>query len=282
MWTAAISVSAVNPHAAFIALGAAVAKEVFDLVHARMHRTSVLAYLRTARAETSLRIDSSSAGPALSLSNTSPGSSRPASDEKGAAVVSADDGLLSVDSGPASDGVDSGAAPDVFCAMRRPDLLAYARTRTRNWADAEDAVSHVAEKIYEHYAQHGTLCPESRDPVGWSKTTIRNYLTDQWRRRETQRKHSGAFEPPQEDIAEDITDQVIAGEALAFVEKELDNTDQMIAVLAWLDDLTPKQIAKKLGLKDHTVRKSLHKTRKKLRARFGVTAARTIPGKETK
>ena len=132
MWTAAISVSAVNPHAAFIALGAAVAKEVFDLVHARMHRTSVLAYLRTARAETSLRIDSSSAGPALSLSNTSSGSSRPASDEKGAAVVSADDGLLSVDSGPASDGVDSGAAPDVFCVMRRRDLLAYARTRTRN------------------------------------------------------------------------------------------------------------------------------------------------------
>jgi RNA polymerase sigma factor (sigma-70 family) len=281
VWTAAISVSAVNPHAALIALSAAVAKEVFDLVHARINRTSVLAYLRTARAETSLRIGPSSAGPSLVLSNTSPGPSRAAGGEEGAAVVPTDDGFLPVGSGPASDGVDSGAAPDVFCVTHRQDLLAYARTRTRSWPDAEDAVSHVVEKIYEHYAQYRTLCPEGRDPIGWSKTIIRNYVTDLWRRRETQRKRSGAFASLGEDISEEITDRVIAGEALAFVET-LDDIDHMIAVMAWIDDLTPKQIANQLGWKDHKVRKSLHKTRKKLRAHFGVSEARTISQKEAK
>lgn len=278
-WTAAISVSAVSPHAALIALGAAAAKEVFDLTHARIHRTSVLAYLRTARAETSLRIGSSSAAPALELSNTSPSSDR-AGGEEGAAM-SANDDLFSFDSGAALDGVDPGAAPDVFCVMHRQDFLAFARARARSWQDAEEAVSHVVEKIYEHYAQHGTLCPERRDPVAWSKTIIRNYLTDQWRRRRAQRKNSGAFELPEGDIAEDITDQILAREALAFVET-LPDKDHMIAVMAWVDGLRPKQIAEELGLKDPAVRKSLTKTRKKLREQFGVAEPRKISKKETK
>jgi RNA polymerase sigma factor (sigma-70 family) len=271
VWTAAISVSAVNPHAALIALGAAAAKEVLDLVHARMHRTSVLAYMRTARAETSLRIGPSAAAPALALSNTSPTSSG-SGDKEGAAVVPADDGLLSVDSGALA-GVDSAADPDAFCVRHRRDLLAYAMTRTRSWPDAEDAVSHAVEKVYEHYVQHETLCPERRDPVGWSKTIIRNYLVDRWREGETRRKNSGAFALPEGDIAEDVTDQILAREALAFVET-LPDKDHMIAVMAWVDDLTPKQIAEHLGLKDLTVRKSLTKTRKKLREQFGVAKPR--------
>jgi RNA polymerase sigma factor (sigma-70 family) len=132
-----------------------------------------------------------------------------------------------------------------------------------------------------NYAQHGTLCPDRRDPVGWSKTVIRNYLTDQWRRRQTQRKHSDAYAPTQVDIAEDITDQIIAGKARAFVET-LEEKDHMIAMMAWIDGLAPKQIAKELSLKDFTVRKSLHKTRKKLRAQFGVTEGRKISEEETK
>jgi hypothetical protein len=42
----AISVSALDPRAAPMALGLAVAKEGFDLLHARMHKTAVLSYMR--------------------------------------------------------------------------------------------------------------------------------------------------------------------------------------------------------------------------------------------
>ena len=265
MWTAAISVSAVAPHAALIALAAAVAKEVFDLVHARMHRTSVLAYMRTARAETSLRIGPSSAAPALALSNTSPKPSRPGGEE-GAALMSAGEDLPFV---------DYGSDPDAFCIKQRLDWLAYAMTRTRSWPDAEDAVSHVVQRIYEHYAEHGTICPDTRDPVGWSKTVIRNYLIDRWRRSGAERRRLGAFALPEGDIADDITDQIIARKALAFVES-LDDPAHMIAVMAWVDELEPKEIAEQLGIPGAKVRKSLHQTRKKMRAELGIAEPQKI------
>ena len=85
-WTAAVSVAAFSPRDALIALAAAVAKEVFDLVSARMHRASVLAYLRTARAGTSLSVGPSSVAPALSLSSTSFKRSRPDGEEEKGAV----------------------------------------------------------------------------------------------------------------------------------------------------------------------------------------------------
>lgn len=67
MWTAAISAAAVAPHAALVALGAGVAKEAFDLLRARSHRISVLAYLGAVGAGTYLSIDPSPAAPGLVL-----------------------------------------------------------------------------------------------------------------------------------------------------------------------------------------------------------------------
>jgi DNA-directed RNA polymerase specialized sigma24 family protein len=57
---------------------------------------------------------------------------------------------------------------DEFCIKQRGELLAYAMALTRSWPDAEDAVSHVVQKIYEHYVRHGTVCPKGRDAVGWA------------------------------------------------------------------------------------------------------------------
>lgn len=269
-WTAAISVMAVKPHEALIALGAAVAKEVFDLVSARMHRTSVLAYLRTARSETFLKIGPSSAAPALSLSSASSRSSRPGGEE-GAVHVPDDSDLP-----PA----DYGSSPDDFCIKQRADWLAYAMTRTRSWPDAEDAVSHVVEKIYEYYDEHGTVCPDMRDPVGWSKTVIRNYLIDRWRRSKTRDRYSAAFVVPEVDIAEIVTDQIIAGKALAFVQS-LDDQAHMIAIMAWIEGLKPREIAEQLGMSSLTVRKSLHQTRKKMRAKLGIAEPQRILREET-
>lgn len=62
-----MSVSAVDPHAIPLALGAVVAKEAFDLLHARLQRISVLAYLRAARDATYLSIGRSPEAPALVL-----------------------------------------------------------------------------------------------------------------------------------------------------------------------------------------------------------------------
>src|ERR1039458_1954583 len=96
-WTAAVSVAAFSPRDALIALAASVAKEVFDLVTARMHRASVLAYLRTAGAGTSLRVGPSSVAPALSLSSTSLKRSRPDGEEEEGAACMPDDDLPFVD-----------------------------------------------------------------------------------------------------------------------------------------------------------------------------------------
>ncbi len=230
-----------------------------------MHRTSVLSYLHSVGAETSLRIGPFSITPALSLSNASSKSSR-SDGKEGAARMPDDDDLPSA---------GYGSSPDAFCIAKRADWLAYATTWTRSWPDAEDAVSHVVEKIYEHYAEHGTICPDMRDPVGWSKTVIRNYLIDHWRRSKTRARHSGALIAPEGDIAEIITDQIIARKALIFIES-LDDQAHMIAMMAWVEGLKPKEIAEQLGIKNLTVRKSLHRTRKKMRTEFGAEPRRIL------
>jgi RNA polymerase sigma factor (sigma-70 family) len=264
-WTAAISVTAINSHVALVALSGAVAKEIFDLVNAHMHRTSVLAYARTIRPETSLRIGPSSTSPELSISNATPNFSQP-DGEEGAAYVPNDEDLPSA---------NRDSSPEAFCIRQRVDWLSYAMTLTGNWSDAEDAVSHAVEKIFQHYAEHGTACPDMRDPVGWSKTIIRNYVIDQWRRARTRDRYSRSDMIPDSDIADFVTDQLIAKSALAFV-KSQDDKSHLIASMAIIDDLKPKEIAEKLGIEVNEVRRSLRKTKKTLRAQFGATEPRRI------
>jgi hypothetical protein len=138
VWTAAISASAFDPHAAPFALGCAVAKELFDLLRARLQEGSVLSYLRGTRPATSLRIGPSPGSPALVL-NVGPQTAMPPDDGSPA--------------GPAESGsgypADLYPSADQFCIKQRGELLAYAIALTRNLQDAEDAVSHVVQKIYE-------------------------------------------------------------------------------------------------------------------------------------
>jgi RNA polymerase sigma factor (sigma-70 family) len=270
VWSTAISVSAFDPHAAFVALGAAVAKEAFDLLRARSHRFSVLAYLGASGAGTYLSIDQCPAAPALVLSVASSGSQRP-DGEEGADPVPPHGEFLSDSSSP---------DPGDFCTKQRADWLAYAAARTRNWPDAEDAVSHVVQKILEHHARYGTLCPDTRDPVGWSKTVIRNYLIDRVRRLDVQRRRSELQPLPAGDVADDVTDRIIARNALAFVDS-LESQAHTIAMMRWVDGLEPKEIAERLGMNPRSVRTSLHRTRKKMRAQLGVAEPERILREET-
>jgi RNA polymerase sigma factor (sigma-70 family) len=269
VWTTVISVSAIAPHSAPFAFGAAIAKEAFDLLRAYLQRISVLAYLRSAQAATYLSIGLSPAAPALVLSIAPPNAAR-SDDEEGADPMNA---------GPESR-AGSGPDADEFCTKQRGDWLAYAMARTLSWLDAEDAVSHVVQKILEHHQVHGTLCPVEKDPVAWSKTVIRNYLTDQYRRRVAEDKRSRGLALPAGDFTDDVADQLIARKALAFV-ASLDSRAHQIAMMRWIDGLEPQEIARQLGMNPRSVRTSLHRTKKKMRAELGVAEPRRILREKT-
>lgn len=160
-----------------------------------------------------------------------------------------------------------------FCVKHRAEWLSYAFAHARNLQDAEDAVSYVVQKIYEHYAQHGTVCPPGRDAVGWAKTLLRNFVIDVHRRRATEEKRSGALAPSARDLAEDVTDQVLARDALVFMES-LDPRARSIAMMRWADGLEPREIAIRLGMNPRTVRTSLHRTKRKMLKALGIPEAK--------
>ena len=224
----------------------------------------MLSYLRATRPATSLRIGPSPGSPALVL-NVGPQT-----------AMSPDDGSPA---GPAEYGsgypADLYPSADEFCIKQRGELLAYAIALTRNLQDAEDAVSHVVQKIYEHYVRHGTVCPKERDAVAWAKTVIHNRVIDVYRRRVAEDKRSRALAPSLPDLAEDVTDQILVKNALVFV-ASLDSQAHSIAMMRWIDGLEPQVIADRLGVNPRTVRTSLHRTRKKMRTVLGVDEPRKI------
>jgi RNA polymerase sigma factor (sigma-70 family) len=259
VWTAAVSAAAIVPHATPVALGIAMIKEIFDLLRARTDRVSVLSYMRAASASTYLNIDPSGEAPAIVLSTTSSPSGPPQDEE----------GLNSMSSNEKLRRVDCDLDPSVFCAKHRRDWLSYARSHTRNWYDADDAVSHVVEQIFRHHSEHGMLCPVGYDPVAWSKRVIANYIKDLWRRQKAQLKRSAAMLPPPGDFADDILDRMIVEDALDFI-STLGPHAHQIAMMHWGEGLPPKEIAKQLGLNAISVRTSLYRTRKKMRIRLGI------------
>lgn len=261
VWATAISVSAIAPHAAPVALGLAVAKEGFDLLHARMHRTSVLSYIRATAEGTYLSVDPAGAAPGVVL-QTAPSSAGPRGDEEGAVPVTADDETR-------RSGADSD--PGEFCIKHRADLLSYAAAQARNFQDAEDAVSHAVEKILVHHARKGILCPTGYDPVAWSKTVIANYIKDLHRRAGVQLKYQGKLYSPSDDPAEDILDDMLARQAFPFI-KDLQPRDHQIAVMHYVENLEPIDIARRLGRNVITVRTSLWRTSRKIRKQLGFSA----------
>ena len=221
----------------------------------------MLAYLRATRPVTSLSIGPSPGSPALILN-------------VGSQAAMSDDEPAGASSGSHPD-ADLHHGADEFCIKQRGELLAYAVALTRNWADAEDAVSHVVQQVFEHHAVHGTVCPKGRDPVGWGKTVIRNHVIDIHRRRAAEDKRSRALAPSARDLAEEVTDQILVRDALKFV-ASLNPQEHRIAMMRWIDGLEPKEIARQLGMNPHSVRTSLHRTKKKMRTVLGVDEPRKV------
>ncbi len=272
VWATAISVSALAPHAAPVALGLAAAKEGFDLLRTRMHRTTVLSFIRAAGAGTYLNVDPSGATPGVTLQTATPPAG-PQGDEEGAVPVPAHNE-------PSSSGTD--AEPGEFCIKHRSDWISYALSHARNLQDAEDAVSHAGVKILQQYSKSGTICPDGYDPEAWSKTVIRNYIRDLRRGDKVKLKYQGKLYSPDDDFVENIADEMLARQMLSFI-KGLKPDDHQIAVMRFVENLEPSVIAEMLGRKAGAVRKSLWRTNKKMRKQLGAAAESqvVIPRRET-
>jgi RNA polymerase sigma factor (sigma-70 family) len=274
VWTAAISAAAVVPRATPVALGLVAAREGFDLVHARMRRTSVLAYIRAADAGTYLSVAAFGADPGVVLQTTS-ARAGPAGGGEGAGPMPAHDE-------PHRSG--AGCDPDEFCAKHRADWLNYAAAQARSFQDAEDAVSHVSEKVVRYHAKTGWLCPPKfDDPVAWSKKVIANYITDLHRRSSRQLKYQARLcSPPDEGFQEDLIDELLARSAFQFI-NNLKPRDHQIAVMRFIENLEPADIAHALGMNQVTVRTSLHRISKGMRRQLGIASKpqKIIPGETT-
>jgi len=260
VWTAAASASVVTPHSALVAVGIAAGKEVFDLVRARSDRISILAFVRAVHAGSYLRIDPSGVAPGLIL-QAAASSGGQSGDVEGAHRVPDDEEF--------SGAADTSAG--FFCVQNRADWLSYARSLTKNWADADDAVQHAAERILWHDKEHGTLCPVGKDPVGYAKKTIANYIIDRHRRVKTQEKYAGSLLPMAADVADDVLDRIIAKDARNFV-GSLKPQERWIAALRWIEGLEPKEISDLLDINVTTVRTSLHRISRRMRKQLGVAA----------
>jgi RNA polymerase sigma factor (sigma-70 family) len=235
-----------------VALGAAVLKEGFDLLHARSQQQAVLAYLRAAAPDARLDIQTSSAPRVLSLRITPPGSEQPGA-RKGATN-------LATRNVPTSVGLGD------FCKEQREGWLSYALALTRNMPAAEEAVAHGVQKLIEHHDRHGTL--PRPDPVGWTKLVIRNYYIDSYRRRAAEeRRHQRSFLPA-EDFTERIEDQDTIVRAMRIV-TSLDEPAHMIAMLR-LEGLSHREIARQLEMTVGSVRKSWHRIVNQVRQELGV------------
>lgn len=273
VWATAISVSALDPHAAPVALVLAAAKEGFDLLHARMHRTTVLSFIRASGAGTYLNVDPSGAIPGVTLRAASP-SVGSQGDQEGAVPVPAD-----------SESSLSGTDPDPgeFCVKNRTEWLGFALAHARNLQEAEDAVSHLAVKVLEQHARTGTICPNGYDPQAWSKTVIRNFIRSRRRDDKVELKYQPKqYSPADDDFVEELVDEMLARQMLSFI-KSLKPRDHQIAVMRYVENLEPSVIAGMLRLKAVTVRTSLWRTNRKMRKQLDLAAESqvVVPRRET-
>jgi RNA polymerase sigma factor (sigma-70 family) len=267
VWTTAFSVSALAPHAAPVVLGLAVAKEGIDLLHAHIHRTSVLSFIRATGAGTYLSVDPSGSASGVVLRTASSFASPQGAEEEGGVPVSAYDELSR-----------SGADPDPgeFCIKHRADWLGYALAHARSVQDAEDAVSHVVVKILQHHDRTGALCPGGYDPVAWAKTVIANYIKDLHRRATVRLQHQGKLHSPPDDFVEDLLDEMLARQIFSFI-KDLKPNDHQIAEMRYAENLDLSDIAHRLGRNAITVRTSLWRTNRKICREFGIIAEHLRP-----
>lgn len=263
-WGAAVSAAAVDWRTGMAGFASAVAVEIFEVVHARTVRATTLSFLEAATAGTVWTIESSGLQPAMTLQVGPSGPVRSQPDDKEGARAVPDEHERSTT-------VEPSITLEQLYLDHRRDLLSYAGALARNWADAEEAVSHAVVKSLEHHERFGSPCPPGRDPVAWMKTVISHYLIDRHRRADVFRRNRPRLAPPPPgDVADDVLDRLLADQAREFL-GSLKPRAHMIAMLRWGGGLSTKEIAQRIGCPESSVRTSLLRTRRKIRRCFGIT-----------
>jgi len=161
-----------------------------------------------------------------------------------------------------------------FYTSNRRDLLCYALTLTDNETNAEDAVADAVLKSYEYYCEHGRTCPVDRDPIGWMKVVIRNKIIDGHRHQlVVQRYRPRLSVPGGQDVADAVTDRVLAEQLFFQLTRSLTPEAQKIAYLHWAEGRSYTEIATLLRIPESTVRSSITRSKKRLRRKLGIIDA---------
>jgi RNA polymerase sigma-70 factor, ECF subfamily len=140
--------------------------------------------------------------------------------------------------------------------MRR--LYSYVAFQVGTGPDAEDIVSDTLERALRYRASYD---PRRGEPLAWLIGIARHRISS--------RASDPPLAPLDQTDAVSVTDverEAVERVALSAAVARLETRDRELVALHYGADLTPKQIAALLGLKQNAVEVALHRMRARLRA----------------
>jgi RNA polymerase sigma-70 factor (sigma-E family) len=162
-----------------------------------------------------------------------------------------------------------------FVNLRSSHLTARAVLLCGEVHTAHDLVQSVLVRVYPRWRKI-----EHDDPIGYVNRALDNAVIDHWRSARRRREVTTATLPEEEAPTDgSFEDRQVLLTALV----ELTARERSVVVLRYLDDLTERQTAERLGVSVGTVKSTCHRALKKLRVTLDDplderTSATTIVG----
>ena len=146
------------------------------------------------------------------------------------------------------------------------EIFRYARSFTRNDADAED----LAQTAVVRALQRGTIVSDAVRAKWYVMRIVRNLATDEARSRARVWVEPRA-ELPEAELLDPATTDAPAGRRDADVAaraafEELDDVDREVLQLRFLDELAYKTVAERLHTTEHGARQRVYRAIQSLRA----------------
>ncbi|CCH29997.1 SigE family RNA polymerase sigma factor [Actinosynnema sp. NPDC047251] len=144
-----------------------------------------------------------------------------------------------------------------YVARQRPALMRFATVLTcRTWL-AEDLVSDVLGRAFEHWARISVMA----EPHAYVRRMVVNeYLS--WRRRLTRTSPRAEVEPV---VVSDGADERAERDAMIHRLAGLPRKQRAAVVLRYYAGLSDREIATELGCREPTVRSQIHRALNSLR-----------------
>lgn len=142
--------------------------------------------------------------------------------------------------------------------------LAYAQRRTRNFSDAQDAVSETYLVAWRRLDE----LRKAREPQAWLYAVAYKVLGNQRRGEQRRRRlaEKAAADPPQQQ-GDDPLRSAVSGDELEWVQEAmatLSPRDQEVLRLAAWEGLSHREIGVVVGINRPLVRSVLHRARQRL------------------